>query len=245
MYQFVIPFDEIMEMLNENILFCSSITLPRKLNEPLRPDRDMWKFMLEELTFGDVLYMLLEEDMFHEPLGFFPIVFCMHEEYNKEKYNLEKIYNLVDYKPHGNEQAVFFVDTSVMCNRTDGILFTTKAIYRKSKGVIKYEAMMPVRVTDDELYVKNTIVLSKVFVNSSCYEDICDLFQIVYIFNCLRYPTGSQPQIYNKKTAIDDAGNPQDQIKETGVGMHSSTGMLGGILIWVVIIILIVRGCGA
>lgn len=87
---------------------------------------------------------------------------CMFPQYNKKTEDLAKIYNVVNFQPHENEKPVFFVDTSLTSSRTNGLLVTTKGLYRKGKGMISLTAKMPVEIDEfmKEIKVKHTCVLS-------------------------------------------------------------------------------------
>ena len=191
----------------------------------------------------------------------------MFPQYNKSNENLAAIYNVVEYIPHGDERPVFFVDTTFGRNRKDGVLFTTKGIYRKNKGMISYSPNMQVEVDRSyrkEISVKNTRIISyngggKVF------DNIADLFQITYIFNNIRHKAGtetSEKDLYEGVWTTGEDGKMHldgDRLSEvvkerrksgnglndSGVGKNTSDGSVWGVIFWIVILIYVFNSCGA
>lgn len=257
--------DDILDALDDNYLFCGTFNYRDCFGTPTANKREEWHRIIDNVPFEEIYFTILDKDYFNRSYTATDIVFCMHPEKNKSDENLHKIYDLVGYSAHGNEQPVFFVDNSFTSTRTNGTLFTTKGIYRKNKGMIAYSPGMPVKVEEatKELYIKNTRVLSyngtkKVF------DDIVDLANIIYIFNCIRHEKGES--VYNKNIyegvwKKDSDGNmvfdsekfgqamkekkapDTGDISDKGVGDNSSQGGCLGFLILVIIIIWAFKSC--
>ena len=175
---------------------------------------------------------------------------------------MAKIYNVVNFQPHENEKPVFFVDTSLTSSRTNGLLVTTKGLYRKGKGMISLTAKMPVEIDEfmKEIKVKHTCVLSFNGPRGE-FDDIVELFQIVYIFNTMRYKSGEAVDEYINPYSVDGNGNlnynaeiaqdqnkkrkASDQLNDSGLGQSSKPSTFIGIIIWIIIIILIFKGCSS
>lgn len=257
--------NDILNALEDNYLFYGTFNYRDGFGNPTANKREEWHRIITEVPFEEIYFTILDKDCFNSSLTAADIVFCMYPEMNKSNENLQKIYDLVGYQAHGNEQPVFFVDNSYTSTRTNGTLFTTKGIYRKNKGMIAYSPGMPVKVEKSvkELYIKNTRVLSyngtkKVF------EDIVDLANIVYIFNCIRHETGEN--IYNKdifegvwkkdsdgkmtfdsekfSEAMKEKRKPDNgKVNDKGLGDNSSQSGCLGFVILVIIIIGAFKSC--
>ena len=257
----------LIDVLDDNDLFRLAFRY-RNLKGEIMFDRDTeWMKVLNSWSFEEIFTKILENG--GRENGFFSssddIVYCLFPKYNKNKENLEAIYKIVDYNAHGDEQPVFFVDTTFSSSRKDGVLFTTKAIYRKSKGMITYSPDMEVKIDSSinkEIFVKDTRIISY---NGSkrVFEDIRDLFQIVYIFNNIRHEIGTETygkDMYNGVWFKDENGNMRldgkrlnevvkdrknnNKLNDSGVGKNTRNGTLLGVIVWIVIFIFIFKGCG-
>lgn len=218
------------------------------------------KGIIQNVSFEEIYEWILEADYLDDSFLGGCIVQCMFPQYNKKEENLTKIYEVVNYQPHGDEKAVFFVDTSLTGLRTNGLLVTTKGLYRKGKGMISLTAKMPVEVDDfmKEIKVKYTCILSFSGPRDE-FDDIVDLFQIVYIFNTMRYKEGENVDEYRNPYSVDKNGKmnynseiakeqsekrkPSDGLNDSGLGDSSKPSVLIGIIIWIIIIFLIFKGC--
>lgn len=269
MYKNIGNINDIVQILLDNNLF--SLTFERmgriifdnnfdKENISEINKIDIIKEIIQNVSFEEIYEWILEADYLEHPFLGEDIVQCMFPKYNKEDENLDKIYDCVSYKEHENEKPVFFVDTSLTGSRTKGLLVTTKGLYRNGKGMISLTAEMPVKINDTmkELNVKHTCVLS--FNGShSVFRDIVELFQVVYIFNTLRFKEGETVEKYENMFTVDENGDlqynpeaarnqaekkrPSEQLNDSGVGNGSNPSVLWGIIIWIIIILLVLKGC--
>lgn len=257
--------NDILDALDDNYLFSGTFNFRDCFGTPTANKQEEWRRIIAEVPFEKIFFTILDKDYFNCSFTADDIVFCMHPEMNKSNENLHKIYDLVRYQAHGNEQPVFFVDNSFTSTRTNGTLFTTKGIYRKNKGMIAYSPGMPVKVEESvkELYIKNTRVLSY---NGSkkVFEDIVDLANIVYIFNCIRHEKGEK--VYDKNIyegvwkkdsdnnmvfdsekfaqAMKEKRAPDNgDLNDKGLGDNSSQGGCLGFVILVIIIIWAFKSC--
>lgn len=264
-YVFESDIDEILDALDDNILFSATFSGKDVFGNLVRDPRKEWKTILENEDFIDVWREVIDGGCLERSFTATDIVFCMCPEINKSKEDLQKIYDMVGYRSHGNEQPVFFVDNTMTSSRKDGTLFTTKGIYRKNKGMIALSPHMAVKVdfSVKELYIKNTRVLSYTG-TKKVFEDIVDLANIVYIFNCVRHEEGEE--VYNKNIyegvwKRDAEGNmsldteklneaikarqakDNQAVNDSGTGDNSKQAGCLSTVILVIIIIFIVRGC--
>lgn len=271
MYKTVETMEHTIEALGNNKLF--SLTFERMLEIESDKNSDLknlskdecneiMKGIIEDVPFEEVYERILEVDYLDEPFFGGDIVQCMFPQYNKKAEELDKIYNVVNFKPHENEAPVFFVDTSITGSRTNGLLVTTKGLYRKGKGMISLSANMPIEIDKlmKEIKVKHTCVLSFNGPKNEFY-DIVELFQIVYIFNAMRYKQGEAVDEYVNPFSVDENGNlnynaaiaqeqnrkrkESDQLNDSGVRQSSKPSSFIGIIIWIIIIFLIFKGCSS
>ena len=271
MYKSVETVEHTIEALCSNNLF--SLTFERmqkivsnkdfgaeNLSESER--NEIIKGIIENVSFEEIYEWILGADYLDESFLGGDIVQCMFPQYNKKTEDLAKIYNVVNFQPHENEKPVFFVDTSLTSSRTNGLLVTTKGLYRKGKGMISLTAKMPVEIDEfmKEIKVKHTCVLSFNGPRGE-FDDIVELFQIVYIFNTMRYKSGEAVDEYIDPYSVDGNGNlnynaeiaqdqnkkrkASDQLNDSGLGQSSKPSTFIGIIIWIIIIILIFKGCSS
>lgn len=218
--------------------------------------------LIENIPFEEIYEWILEADYLDDSFFGGNIVQCMFPKYNKKTENLAQIYNIVNFQPHGDEKPVFFVDTSLISSRTNGLLVTTKGLYRKGKGMVSLTAKMPIEVDQlmQEISVKGTCILSFNGPRGE-FDDIVELFQIVYIFNTMRYKEGETVEEYVNPCSIDENGNlnynneiakkqsekrkPSNELNDSGLGESSRPSTLIGIVIWIIIIVLVFRGCSS
>ena len=243
-YVFELDKDRVYEILKENTLFCVAFN-----------DFPEWKEIVEEWDFEKIWNALLDNTFLQKGLLYSTeneVVFFLGSQANPKKEQRETICDRMGFSPHGNEIPVFFVDTSISKNRSDGTLFTTKGIYRKHKGSIMYSVDMPVRIEDNmlchELYVKHTKVLDY---NGSggVFQDVIELFEILFIFCCVRHEVTEE--IYRKDESDKSQkysesaqnNNVTMQPDDSGVGNNSGVSSLAGIIFWIIVIIFIFRGC--
>ena len=202
--------------------------------------REKWTRILEDKTFTEIWTGIIYSDYLTKGLSSEDIVFCMCSEKNRKNEKLSQIYETVGYRARGNEQPVFFVDTTLTSSRKDGVLFTTKGIYRKNRGVMLYAPYMPfdVNVRAKQIYVKNTLILD--FNGSKdVFLDIANLAHIVYMFNCIRHELGESTYITNTKEETTSDGGTVKSAEEDSI---SGTTKLSA-LIWIVIIFFIIKAC--
>lgn len=255
MYQFEADIKDVTKALNDNILFSMVYDYKSGIYALYNSSfSDIWKEIISSGYLEKGTFTTSED-----------IVFCMFPEVNEKKENLEKIYNMVGYKAHGNEQPVFFVDVTITSSRNDGVLFTTKGIYRKNKGMIAYSPNMPVKIDTfyEEIFIKNTRILSYKG-SREVFEDIVNLANIVYLLNCIRhdfeeeiYRDNPYKDVWKKdeqgnmsldskgfKRAIEEKRkiSTDDNVNDAGVGSNTSSGMISGIAILILIIFLF-KGC--
>lgn len=264
-YVFESDIDEILDALDDNILFSVTFNCKDIFGNLIRNPRKEWRTILENMDFIDVWREVIDNGCLASSFTASDIVFCMCPEINKSREDLQKIYDMVGYRAHGNEQPVFFVDNTITSSRKDGTLFTTKGIYRKNKGMIALSPNMAVKVdlSVKELYIKNTRVLSYAG-TKKVFEDIVYLANIVYIFNCVRHEKGEE--VYNKNIyegvwKRDAEGNmsldteklneaikarqakDNQEVNDSGTGDNSKQAGCLSFVILVIVIIFIVRGC--
>lgn len=257
--------EKILDALDDNIIFSSVFNCKDFLGNIVKDPRTEWKNILENYDFIDIWREIIDRGNIDTSITATDIVFCMCPEKNKSNEDLHKIYDLVGYQAHGNEQPVFFVDNTFSSTRNDGTLFTTKGIYRKNKGMIAYSPNMSVEVNTPvkELYIKNTRVLA--FKGTkNVFEDIVDLANIVYLFNCIRHDESEE--VYNRNIyegvwkkdadgnmhldkeklnqAIKEKNAPDNgELNDKGIGENSSQSGCVGLIILIVIIILVFKSC--
>jgi hypothetical protein len=271
MYRTVETMEHTIEALCNNNLF--SLTFERMqrivsdkisdVKELSDGERDrIIRGIIENVPFEEVYEWILEADYLDDSFLGGDIVQCMFPKYNKKPEDLTKIYSVVNFQAHGDEKPVFFVDTSLTSSRTNGLLVTTKGLYRKSKGMISLTAKMPVEVdqTMKEINVKNTCILSFNGPRAE-FEDIVELFQVVYIFNTMRYKDGEEIDVYVNPFSVDEHGNlkyneeigreqrkkreSSDELNDSGLGQSSKPSTVIGVIIWIIIIVIILKRCGA
>lgn len=115
------------------------------------------------------------------------IIYCMNSEYNDNQEDVKQIYQNLNFVPSSGEKPVFFVDSTIFQNRKKGTLFTTKGVYVSKKAPIYYTDKMRINIKESmkELYLNGKKVLS-VSSPRRVFEDAIDLFNIVFLFNCIR-----------------------------------------------------------
>lgn len=117
MYKTVETMEHTIEALGNNKLF--SLTFERMLEIESDKNSDLknlskdecneiMKGIIEDVPFEEVYERILEVDYLDEPFFGGDIVQCMFPQYNKKAEELDKIYNVVNFKPHENEAPVFF-----------------------------------------------------------------------------------------------------------------------------------------
>ncbi len=236
-YVFEGAVEDIFDALKDNALF--ELTYQYDGSYGSSDMREKWTRILMQKSFPEIWKDILYSGYLEEGLNADDIVFCMCPEKNRKNENLNRIYETVGYRAHGNEQPVFFIDSTLLSSRKEGALFTTKGVYRNDKGMIAYSPYMPVDIKENtkQIYIKDTLVFDyngskKVFMDMAC------LAHIVYIFTCIRHEPGSVSNIDGSsvKTA--------DKVTDKGVGDDSfSAGTKIGCVVWAVIIFLIIKAC--
>lgn len=269
MYKSVETMEHTVEALCNNNLFSLTFERMQKIvsNKNLDVENlsesgrnEIIKEIIENVSFEEIYEWILEADYLDDSFLGGDIVQCMFPQYNKKTEDMAKIYNAVNFQPHGNEKPVFFVDTSLTSSRTKGLLVTTKGLYRNGKGMVSLTAKMPVEIDEfmKEIKVKHTCVLSFNGPRGE-FDDIVELFQIVYIFNTMRYKEGETVEEYKNPYSVDENGNlnysaeiaqeqnkkrkASDQLNDSGLGQSSKPSTFIGVIIWIIIIVVIFKGC--
>lgn len=133
--------------------------------------------------------------------------------------------------------------------------------------MITYSPDMKVEIDSSyrkEISVKNTRIISYNG-NASVFDNIVDLFQITYIFNNIRHEIGTEAvgkdwydgvwmtdinggmhldgKILNE--VVNEHKRSSGKLNDSGVGKNTSNGTVWGIIIWIVILIVVFKSCGA
>lgn len=252
--------DKILDALDKNILFSAVFDYEEN-------SREKWREILYNEPFINIWEEILNSGCMES--GLFStnddIVFCMCPEVNKSKINLNEIYNTVNYKQHGNEQPVFFVDNTIFTTRNNGVLFTTKGVYRKNKEMIAFSPFMHMKADMQlkEIYIKQTRILSYNGTRD-IFEDIIYLSELVYFFNCIRHEEDEKPFIGRTTKGIwqkDENGNmdfnsqkfreylnkrdyeDSDGLNEKGTGDNTSSNGCLGTIILIIIVAFLFKSC--
>lgn len=231
--------EDIFMALRDNDIF--SLTYQYDGSYGSQDMREKWTRILEEKSFEEIWNGILYSDYLHKGLSSDDIVFCMCPEKNRKSENLSQIYATVGYQSHGKEQPVFFVDTTFTTSRKDGVLFTTKGIYRKNRGMMPYSPYMPVDINEraKQIYIKDTLVLDYNG-TKDVFMDIACLAHIVYIFNCIRHELGNSTYIAETKESTSSDSGATVKSAETD---SISSGTKFSTFIWIVIIFFIIKAC--